>query len=539
MPQVLWWLPSLLLADAKEVVATKEWQLLGEDDTIPAGMHVRMDLSTGEKWVKLPDDNDENDKDHNDHTNINTEHVIISREKEETTKSAVAVTINPDGSFEMPGAEDSTKDKDDHTATSSHGSGYDYEMMHRTLSKLPQEEMDKYGGLPELPSGAGTNNNKSTMTAEERSHFQTRMAEIWEKRQAELKEAQEQLLDVPELLKDRMRGMKEYLKDPLGQLNSFNLEDEDTDEEEGIITNILSLLKDLEYQLTDLDNARDFHTMGGWELLVTFLSEEAHVQNTTTTSISTLPQPMKDKIRFLQSYAAWTIGTAVKNTEEFFPYAIEPVKLKGGKTTTTTTTALDMMLDVFCKEYDEEEKKTKSVRTLQAKSIYAIGSLLRGNRIAQRHLVNNKGGIRLGDTLQKLVQKEQHQQRPGDIKLVQRLLSLASDSITDIQLDGDVTTPELNESILRTFTTPQWCDVVSGILTTTETLLQVPVRIQETVLEASITMASHCSDWAERSEDHKSALRSLWNRWEENEDDFDIEHLNQLKKQATQLRNLL
>mmetsp|Transcript_41064 Transcript_41064/g.49980 ORF Transcript_41064/g.49980 Transcript_41064/m.49980 type:complete len:110 (+) Transcript_41064:130-459(+) len=48
-----------IIATAKEIVATSEWKLLKEDDTIPAGLHVRMDLSTGKKWVKLIDDGGE------------------------------------------------------------------------------------------------------------------------------------------------------------------------------------------------------------------------------------------------------------------------------------------------------------------------------------------------------------------------------------------------------------------------------------------------------------------------------------------------
>ncbi|KAL7528592.1 hypothetical protein ACHAXR_002524 [Thalassiosira sp. AJA248-18] len=47
--------PSILV-QSKEIIPTHEWQLLSEDDTIPAGLHVRMDLSTGEKWAKLPTD---------------------------------------------------------------------------------------------------------------------------------------------------------------------------------------------------------------------------------------------------------------------------------------------------------------------------------------------------------------------------------------------------------------------------------------------------------------------------------------------------
>eukprot|EP00578_Thalassiosira_sp_NH16_P008784 CAMPEP_0181104306 /NCGR_PEP_ID=MMETSP1071-20121207/15352_1 /TAXON_ID=35127 /ORGANISM="Thalassiosira sp., Strain NH16" /LENGTH=95 /DNA_ID=CAMNT_0023187485 /DNA_START=109 /DNA_END=396 /DNA_ORIENTATION=+ len=49
--------------DAKEIVATHEWQLLSENDTIPAGLYVKMDLSTGEKWAKLATDERSRDDD--------------------------------------------------------------------------------------------------------------------------------------------------------------------------------------------------------------------------------------------------------------------------------------------------------------------------------------------------------------------------------------------------------------------------------------------------------------------------------------------
>ena len=55
---------SLLFCDAKEIVATNEWQKLGENDTIPAGLHVKMDISTGERWAKIPSDDDDEEATH-------------------------------------------------------------------------------------------------------------------------------------------------------------------------------------------------------------------------------------------------------------------------------------------------------------------------------------------------------------------------------------------------------------------------------------------------------------------------------------------
>mmetsp|Transcript_26799 Transcript_26799/g.40545 ORF Transcript_26799/g.40545 Transcript_26799/m.40545 type:complete len:99 (+) Transcript_26799:256-552(+) len=46
---------SLLAASvvSKEIVATNDWQKVGENDTIPAGLEIRMDLSKHETWVRL------------------------------------------------------------------------------------------------------------------------------------------------------------------------------------------------------------------------------------------------------------------------------------------------------------------------------------------------------------------------------------------------------------------------------------------------------------------------------------------------------
>merc|ERR1712013_77541 len=50
-------LPSTLcsfpVVQVKEIVATHEWQLLSDNDTVPAGLHIKMDLSTGQKWAKI------------------------------------------------------------------------------------------------------------------------------------------------------------------------------------------------------------------------------------------------------------------------------------------------------------------------------------------------------------------------------------------------------------------------------------------------------------------------------------------------------
>jgi hypothetical protein len=52
-----------VVVESREIVTTQSWQLLGENNTIPARLHMQMDMITGEKWAWLfdVDDNDDND----------------------------------------------------------------------------------------------------------------------------------------------------------------------------------------------------------------------------------------------------------------------------------------------------------------------------------------------------------------------------------------------------------------------------------------------------------------------------------------------
>lgn len=54
---------SLLAASvvSKEIVATNDWQKVGENDTIPAGLEIRMDLSKHETWVRMVQEDEKED----------------------------------------------------------------------------------------------------------------------------------------------------------------------------------------------------------------------------------------------------------------------------------------------------------------------------------------------------------------------------------------------------------------------------------------------------------------------------------------------
>jgi nucleotide exchange factor SIL1 len=482
-------LPSLLFhscAQAKEIEVTKDWTLLGENDTIPAGMHVRMDMTTGEKWVKQIDENEED-----------------TAQAETTAQTAV---IQADGTIEK--LDDEPKPLTINTQSVRDEEGYDYEMMHRTLSNLPDEEKLRMGGIPELPQT--TSDRKRTIASEERKVFEKRMADIWEKRQTELKEVEEQMLDVPQLLKDRIKTIKEYLKDPITHLNEMNL---DEDLPPHSVSHIVSVLQDLEYQLGDLDMSRDFHTLGGWPLLSSLVSENVHVPQNK--SISRLSRSTETKIRAVQSNAAWVMGTAVKNTEEFFPFAVEPFIIEGiGK-----TVAIDRLIDVFCKDY--KDPNSWEVRSMLGKVIYGIGSLLRGNRLAQAHIVETtNGAVQLGEAFQKVTSDL----NSSDFKVIKKLLSLAADIVSDVVLHGDDTMKGTNLKIIASFSSREWCDSVAEIVEEDSFL---PVPFQQTLLETIDILAPHCS-WLDRKKALRKSIQRIRSGLEQRQNEFDPEYLGQM-----------
>lgn len=55
------------VVSAKELVPTKDWQSVG-NQTLPAGLEIRIDLTTGQKWARLvPTDQNVHDHGHEEH----------------------------------------------------------------------------------------------------------------------------------------------------------------------------------------------------------------------------------------------------------------------------------------------------------------------------------------------------------------------------------------------------------------------------------------------------------------------------------------
>jgi len=497
-----------------------------------------MDLSTGEKWAKLPsDENEESIKaaavesggGHVAEMDAGGALTIVSNDDDDNDSD----TINNDKS--------SNKDNDGKQATK------DYKMMHRVMSQLPPEELAPFGGLPALPSSSSSNGT-TKLTALELKEFETKMELLWQHRQDELQKMQSDgsIADLPKILGERIEMLKGYLMDSgdglmellEGRRSSI---DDDEDEDDGTnssssANNIIEALRDLEFQLSDVDMARDFHTLGGWPYLIALLDDTLHGGHDDDDNDEI--QALVDEIRAL---AATTIGTAVSNLGEFRHWALEDVSSTVNEMRMNTNsdknekmTALSLLTRVFQDELDQRTEAmaggtmavegpshtvamAKSRATFKLRAIYGLGSLLRGNPTAQQQFILNNGPDVLvrnvlgtlsnvrGPTADRSLSRL-------DYKFASKVLALGEDVVMDvvlhdqeyIQID-ETTTDDVKEryaaegvttanQLVASFTTEQWCDLSLRMLAPpTEVVGEMSSRgIKERALSAVRAMAPSC-----------------------------------------------
>lgn len=186
----------------------------------------------------------------------------------------------------------------------------------------------------------------------------------WSDRQEELKKAMKSLMQPAEL----MAKITQQLQDIALSLS---------EKEQALI--------DLESLLADIDNSRDFHTLGSWPVLVSLLTDQNPL------SIRTL--------------AAWSVGTAVKNSYDYQLWVLEPVEASSvlnGVKITHRTNALQLLLDNLSESYDSpasEKHMTQGLIDFQKRTLYAISSAARGNLDVQEYIQKEQSGDTLSTGL--------------------------------------------------------------------------------------------------------------------------------------------
>jgi hypothetical protein len=136
------------------------------------------------------------------------------------------------------------------------------------------------------------------------------------------------------------------------------------------------------------------------------------------------------------------------------------------------------------------------VQKLFQKIVYALGSLLRGNRPAQVHFCAAGGPEVLGTTLTGLLRREDQKGSPSTTharKMTKRLLMLADDIVSDVKLnhyhhqeDKSPAAVDEDETIVQAFASAQWCELAVLALQTGDS------TIHETALLTVATLAGQC-----------------------------------------------
>jgi hypothetical protein len=204
------------------------------------------------------------------------------------------------------------------------------------LSKLPSDELHRLGIDLSQEFLIGTKNADL-------------LKQIWSIRQSEVKRAVEGQMKPAEFMRDIMNILR------------------NTTEASIVIQNLVVL----ESLLADVDNSRDFHTIGGWPILLTLLH-----RNSSSIDI--------------RSHAAWCIGTAVKNDYDYQLWIFEEIDLPDSPPQSGIALLLDNLqvsVDFLINSHEDSSAVTGRYGDLTKRVLYALASCLRGNMDVQEALM--------------------------------------------------------------------------------------------------------------------------------------------------------
>lgn len=233
--------------------------------------------------------------------------------------------------------------------------------IQRALLHLPPPEIAELGVNLDTPIIADTQQAQNLLLA-------------WKQRQVDLKAAMASILKPAELMANLTAQLTTNLTIP----------------------DRLRILIDLESLVSDIDNARDFHTIGSWPTLVTQLGD--------------FPEP-------IQAHATWVIGTAIKNHYDYQLWLLEE---------DDSGSALQRLVQLLSSQSTGTSSETLS---LQKRVLYALSSGLRGNMDIQAAVMRTALSSRL---LELLTAEGTH------VEVLRKVLALMSDLLQEreyIQLE--------------------------------------------------------------------------------------------------------
>lgn len=154
---------------------------------------------------------------------------------------------------------------------------------------------------------------------------------------------------------------------------------------------LVEILTELESLVSDIDNARDFHTIGGWNTVVPLLDD--------------------DEPASIRALAALVIGTSIKNDYDFQLWTMGPISYTTRDGSIKSACALDRLLEML----QRASKPVSEEDELQRRVLYGLAAAARGNPDVQSALLSRNVKVALSDnneeTIVQIVKRriQQHQ----------------------------------------------------------------------------------------------------------------------------------
>lgn len=320
--------------EIKEFIPTHEWQEILEGQSIPRGLHVKMDFETHKKYAKLMDDDNAEEASRSGGESISPSSglLIIPEDKEvlqqgqqelerkeQFANSVLEAIQNPDPKPEVKESPD--------------------QMKERVLLGLPQplEELKGYNKLSET---------------ERRRLIQ----EIWDRRQKELNEAMKKIKRDLDILMEKIPELRQTMK----SMSQTNNQTEIT----SLTHQLTSLVSDLNWLVMDIDNAHDFVQMkGDFDYIDIFQLMIDRMKSELESSPSDL-----DSVIELLNHIIVGLGSIFKHQTEY-------------DTAILNEKVMPLLFELYqtMSKHIEQQKSTDgSLVDLVNKVVYCMGCILRG-----------------------------------------------------------------------------------------------------------------------------------------------------------------
>lgn len=322
------------------------------DAAVPEGSSVRVDMSTGQRWIETNSTGD-----------IEMAQLLSKPQQEVGSPKGLAVstaTKTVDTAF-RESVEKATRSED--PTLDEEVASTPEDKIASALGKLPEVEQER------LARSVGRERLEDLTTSE--------LWSVWQSRQDELREVSSTMRESWRVMTGRLSLLREFIESPASSR----------------IDEVVRELEDLEYDLGDLDDARDFH----------------YALKGTPTLVELLDKKWEPRIR---AAAAAALGTSIKNEHDL----------------QTEHGSLRILVDALS-DADLELRK---------KMLYALGATLRNNRVAisqfKSVVAASGGGFgALADALQAALSND----LPAGWPVADKAATLIGDLALDLDKDDE------------------------------------------------------------------------------------------------------